>query len=117
MAIAETDGKRLQIHEADRIDTSSVTSLLATLTPQATVTVDAVNKRLLVVASEQDQVKVTEVLEQVRTTDAASNRVAEVVSAAAKNKFDDHRHIAHRFGSQSQRDAGRSQSSIADHSD
>ena len=74
MAIAETDGKRLQIHQADRIDTSSVASLLATLTPQAAVTVDAVNKRLLVVASESDQMKVKEVLEQVRTTDAASNR-------------------------------------------
>jgi type II secretory pathway component GspD/PulD (secretin) len=74
MAVAETDGKRLQVHDANHIDTSSVSALLATLTPQAAVTIDAINKRLLVVASEQDQARVTDVLTQVRTTDAESNR-------------------------------------------
>ena len=74
LATAETAGKQLKIHEADRIDTVSVVALLATLTPQATVTLDAVNKRLLVVASEQDQVKVAEVLEQVQTAEGDSLR-------------------------------------------
>ena len=74
LAIAETAGKQLEIHEADRIDTISVTALLATLTPQATVTLDAVNKRLLVVASEQDQLTVAEVLEQVQTREVDSLR-------------------------------------------
>jgi len=74
LATAETDGKQLKIFDADRIDTTSVTALLTTLTPQATVTVDAVNKRLLVVATEEDHVKVAGVLEQVQTTEGDSLR-------------------------------------------
>ena len=71
---AENTGKQLKIHEADQIDTVSVIALLTTLTPQAAVTVDAVNKRLLVVASEQDQAKVADVLNQARIPEAASLR-------------------------------------------
>ena len=74
LSTAESNGKQLQIHEADRIDSVSVTSLLTTLTPQATVTFDVANKRLLVVATEADQAKVAEVLEQVRTADADAVR-------------------------------------------
>lgn len=74
LSAAESDGKQLKIHEADRIDSVSVMALLTTLTPQATVTFDVANKRMLVVATETDQAKVAEVLEQVRTTDADSVR-------------------------------------------
>ncbi len=74
LSTAETNGKQLKIHEADRIDSVSVTSLLTTLTPQATVTFDIANKRLLVVATEADQLKVAEVLEQVRTSEADAVR-------------------------------------------
>ncbi len=71
---AESSGKQLKIHEADRIDSVSVTSLLTTLTPEATVTFDVGNKRLLVVATEEDQADVATVLEQVRTSEAESVR-------------------------------------------
>ncbi len=74
LSTAESNGKQLKIHEADRIDSVSVTSLLTTLTPQATVTFDVANKRLLVVATEADQAKVAEVLEQVRTSEADAVR-------------------------------------------
>ena len=74
LSTAESNGKQLKIHEADRIDSVSVTSLLTTLTPQATVTFDVANKRLLVVATEADQAKVAEVLEQVRTSEVDAVR-------------------------------------------
>ncbi len=75
LSAAESNGRLLKIHEADRIDSASVTSLLTMLTPQATVTFDVANKRLLVVASEADQAKVAEVLEQVRTSEADASRM------------------------------------------
>ena len=71
---AETGGRVLMIHDAERVDTTSVTALLTTVTPQAAVTIDAINKRLLVVASEDDQKKVTAVLEQVQTSEENSLR-------------------------------------------
>ena len=71
---AETGGRVLVIHDAERVDTTSVTALLTTVTPQAAVTIDAINKRLLVVASEDDQKKVTAVLEQVQTSEENSLR-------------------------------------------
>lgn len=71
---AETGGRVLMIHDAERVDTTSVTALLTTVTPQAAVTIDAINKRLLVVASEDDQKKVTSVLEQVQTSEENSLR-------------------------------------------
>ena len=74
LVTAETGGRVLMIHNADCIDTTSVTALLATITPQAAVTVDTTNKRLLVVAAEDDQKKVTSVLEQVETTEENSLR-------------------------------------------
>ncbi len=71
---AETGGRVLVIHDAERVDTTSVTALLTTVTPQAAVTIDAIHKRLLVVASEDDQKKVTSVLEQVQTSEENSLR-------------------------------------------
>lgn len=53
------------------IDVTSVTSLLTTVTPNAIVTADTTNRRLVVIASAIDQKKVQNVLEQVQKTPAA----------------------------------------------
>jgi len=90
MATAETGGRQLKIHSAERIDTVSVAALLATLTPQAAVTVDAVNKRLLVVASEEDQSKVESVLEQVQTAEADAVRQLKFYEVSSIGATDAH---------------------------
>jgi len=74
MATAETDGRQLKIYQAERIDTVSVVGLLATLAPQAAITVDALNKRLLVVAADAEHLKVAAVLEQVQTAEIDAMR-------------------------------------------
>lgn len=71
---AETGGRVLMTHSAERIDTTSVAALLTTITPQASVTVDVINKRLLVVASEDDQKKITNAIEQVQTSEESALR-------------------------------------------
>ncbi|MBL8818147.1 MAG: hypothetical protein JNL58_19120 [Planctomyces sp.] len=74
LATAEVSGRTLKMYEADRIDTTSVVALLTTVVPQASVTVDAVNRRLLIVAAEQDHKSVTDVLEQVKLSEDDAQR-------------------------------------------
>ncbi len=69
---ASTKSKtELKTYPSEDIDIASVTSLLATLTPGATITEDAPNRRLVVVASATDHEKIDNVLKQVKQTPAA----------------------------------------------
>ena len=64
---ASTKSKtELKTYPSEDIDIASVTSLLATLTPGATITEDAPNRRLVVVASATDHEKIDNVLKQVK---------------------------------------------------
>ncbi|MCP4175268.1 MAG: hypothetical protein GY758_31345, partial [Fuerstiella sp.] len=57
--------QQLKTYETRGIDTASVISLLSTLNPEAQITNDVANKRLLVIASEEDHASVENVLQQV----------------------------------------------------
>ncbi len=85
ITVSGENGRRLEIYPARDIDTSSVTSLLTTLAPQAAVTVDTVNRRMLVIASADDHQTVNDVLEQVRGDSTSSG--PELKSYALKPKI------------------------------
>ncbi len=60
--VAKTE---LKTYPTSEIDVPSVTALLATLVPKASVTVDETNQRFVVIASADDHAKVANVLAQV----------------------------------------------------
>ncbi len=60
-----TTQKQLVIYDSRHIDTSSVTSLLQTLTPQAQVTLNAQNEQFLIIATAKDHAVIENVLKQV----------------------------------------------------
>lgn len=65
----------LKTYPAESVDVASVTALLATLVPKATVTTDTLADRLIVIGSVADHVTVANVLEQVGTSVAAAKQL------------------------------------------
>ena len=64
-ATATGSTTELKTYPTSDIDVPSVTALLATLAPKASVTVDATNARLVVIATPEDHTKLANVLTQV----------------------------------------------------
>lgn len=71
---AADNGRSLKMYSSERIDTTSVASLLASVTPQASVTMDVVNRRMMVLATEADHAQIQKVLDQVQLPDTESVR-------------------------------------------
>ena len=66
--IASADSEQtVKMYPASGIDVSSVMSLLSTLAPAATISNDATNQRLIVIASANDHATVENVVQQVAT--------------------------------------------------
>jgi type II secretory pathway component GspD/PulD (secretin) len=63
-----------RIQKVDGLDVASAAQLLAVQVPKATVTVDAVNRRLLVTATESDQQRVQSLLQELQLPEAERQR-------------------------------------------
>jgi type II secretory pathway component GspD/PulD (secretin) len=72
--LGQPSEKLFRIHATDGVDVTSAAQLLAVQVPKATVTVDAVNRRLLVTAAEPDQQRVQTLLQELQLPEEERNR-------------------------------------------
>jgi len=66
--------KQFRIHPVEGLDVTSTAQLLAVQVPKATVTVDAVNRRLLVTAAESEQQRVQSLLQELQLPEGDRER-------------------------------------------